>query len=174
MRGKADIEETKGGKHQIIITEIPYQVNKANMVEAIANLVRDKKVVGISDIRDESSRKGIRVVIDLKRDAYPKKVLNQIYKFTSLQTSFGFNMIALIDGIQPRLLDLKAILEEFIKHRQVVVTRRTEFELRVAQARAHILEGLKIALDDIDKVLLNCSFIRFLVNRNVLIYNNSF
>ncbi len=153
MRGRADIEEMKSGRFQIVITEIPYQVNKASLVESMANLVRDKKVTGISDIRDESSRKGVRVVVELKRDAYPKKILNQLYKYTSLQTSFGFNMIALIDGIQPRLCDLKVILEEFIKHRQVVVTRRTEFELRVAQARAHILEGLKIALDDIDKVI---------------------
>jgi DNA gyrase subunit A len=153
MRGKADIEEIKGGKFQIVITEIPYQVNKASLVEATANLVRDKKVNGISDIRDESSREGVRVVIELKRDAYPKKILNQLYKYTNLQTSFGFNMIALIDGIQPRLLDLKLILEQFISHRQVVVTRRTEFELRVAKARAHILEGLKIALDDIDAVI---------------------
>jgi DNA gyrase subunit A len=153
MRGKADIGEMKSGKFQIIITEIPYQVNKASMVEAIANLVRDKKIVGISDVRDESSRTGVRVVVDLKRDAYPKKILNQLYKFTNLQTSFGFNMIALIDGIQPRLLDLKVILEEFVKHRKVVITRRTEYELRVAEARAHILEGLKIALDDIDKVI---------------------
>jgi len=153
MRGKADIEEMKGGKFQIIVTEVPYQVNKANLVESIANLVRDKKVMGISDIRDESNREGIRVVIDLKRDAYPKKILNQLYKFTSLQSSFGFNMIALIDGIQPRLLDLKAILEQFIIHRQTVITRRTEFELKVAKARAHILEGLKLALDDIDKVI---------------------
>ena len=153
MRGRAKIEETKGNKHQIIITEIPYQVNKASLVEKIANLVRDKKLTGISDLRDESNREGVRVVIDLKRDAYPKKVLNQIYKYTPLQTSFGFNMIALIDGIQPRLLDLKIILSEFVKHRKIVVTRRTEFELRVAEARAHILEGLTIALDNIDKVI---------------------
>jgi len=153
MRAKADIEEKKNGRFQIIVTEMPYQVNKANLVEAIANLVRDKKVMGISDIRDESNREGVRVVVELKRDAYPKKVLNQLYKFTALQTSFGFNMIALIDGIQPRLLDLKTILEQFVKHRKIVVTRRTEFELRVAKARAHILEGLKIALDDIDKVI---------------------
>ncbi|MBU1935260.1 DNA gyrase subunit A, partial [Patescibacteria group bacterium] len=153
VRGKADIEETKSGRHQIIITEIPYQVNKASLVEKIADLVRDKKIVGISDLRDESNRDGVRVAIELKRDAYPKKVLNQLYKYTPLQTSFGFNMIALIDGIQPRLLDLKTILEQFIAHRQTVVTRRTEFELRVAEARAHILEGLKIALDDIDKVI---------------------
>ncbi|MBN2306454.1 DNA gyrase subunit A [Candidatus Peregrinibacteria bacterium] len=153
MRGKADIEELKGGKFQIVITEVPYQVNKASMVESMANLVRDKKVVGIADIRDESNREGVRVVIELKRDAYPKKLLNQLYKYTALQSSFGFNMIALIDGIQPRLLDLKAILDEFVKHRRTVVTRRTEFELKVAEARAHILEGLKLALDDIDKVI---------------------
>ncbi len=153
MRGKADIHELKNGRFQIIISEIPYQLNKSSLVEAIANLVRDKKVSGISDIRDESSRGGVRVVVDLKRDAYPKKILNQLYKYTYLQTSFGFNTITLIDGQQPRLVDLKTILEEFIKHRQVVVRRRTEFELRVAKARAHILEGLKIALDDIDKVI---------------------
>lgn len=153
MRGKAEIEEGKSGKSQIVITQVPYQVNKANLVEAMANLVRDKKVVGISDIRDESSRNEVRVVVELKRDAYPKKILNQLYKYTNLQTSFGFNMIALIDGIQPRLLDLKTILEEFIKHRQEVVRRRVEFELKVARARAHILEGLKIALDDIDAVI---------------------
>jgi len=143
----------KGGKFRIVITEIPYQVNKSSLVEAIANLVRDKKVTGITDVRDESNREGVRVVVELKRDAYPKKILNQLYKYTNLQTSFGFNMIALIDGIQPRLLDLKIILEQFIIHRQVVVTRRTEFELRVAKARAHILEGLKIALDHIDEVI---------------------
>lgn len=153
MRGKADIEEQKNGKFHIIITEVPYQVNKATLVESMANLVHEKKIIGISDLRDESSREGVRVVVELKRDAYPKKVLNQLYKYTSLQSSFGFNMIALIDGIQPRLLDLKVILEEFLKHRQVVVRRRTEFELKVAKARAHILEGLKIALDDIDKVI---------------------
>ncbi len=153
VRGKADIEETKGGKFQIIITEIPYQVNKAVLVEDTANLVHEKKIIGISDIRDESNREGVRVVIDLKRDAYPKKILNQLYKYTSLQTSFGFNMIALIDGIQPRLLDLKIILEQFILHRQTVIRRRTEYELKVAKARAHILEGLTIALDNIDKVI---------------------
>ena len=153
MRGRASIEEMKGGKHQIIITEIPYQVNKANLVLAIAGLVRDKKVTGISDVRDESSREGVRVVVELKRDAYPKKILNQLYKYTALQTSFGFNMITLIDGIQPRLIDLKTILVEFLKHRQIVVRRRVEFELKVAKARAHILEGLKIALDNIDAVI---------------------
>lgn len=153
IRGKAEIEEQKSGRSQIVITEIPYQVNKSSLVETMANLVRDKKVIGISDLRDESSRNKVRVVVELKRDAYPKKILNQLYKYTNLQTSFGFNMIALVDGIQPRLLDLKTILEEFIKHRQVVVRRRIEFELKVAKARAHILEGLKIALDDIDAVI---------------------
>ncbi len=153
MRGKADVQEAKGGKFQIVITQIPYQVNKSALVESIADLVRDKKIVGISDVRDESNREGVRVVVEIKRDAYPKKILNQLYKYTNLQTSFGYNMIALVDGIQPRLLDLKAILEQFIAHRQQVVTRRTQFELRMAQARAHILEGLKIALDHIDQVI---------------------
>lgn len=153
MRGRAEIEETKGGKFQIIITEVPYQVNKAALVERIADLVRDKVLTGISDIRDESNRKGVRVVIELKRDTYPKKILNQLYKNTNLQTTFGFNMIGLVNGIQPRLLDLKLILQQFLEHRQEVVRRRTEFELKVAQARAHILEGLKIALDHIDEVI---------------------
>ncbi|MBN1258547.1 DNA gyrase subunit A [Candidatus Peregrinibacteria bacterium] len=153
IRGKADIDEMKGGKFRIVITELPYQVNKAAFVESIANLVHNKKITGISDLRDESNREGMRVVIELKRDAYPKKLLNQLYKYTNLQTSFGFNMIGLVDGIQPRLLDLKAILEQFIGHRKVVITRRTEFELKQAKARAHILEGLKIALDHIDEVI---------------------
>ncbi|MFH0820810.1 MAG: DNA gyrase subunit A [Candidatus Peregrinibacteria bacterium] len=153
MRGRAEIEEQKSGKFRIIITEIPYQINKSVLIEKIAELVHDKKVVGISDIRDESNRKGVRVVIELKRDAYPKKVLNQLYKNTNLQTTFGYNMIALADGIQPRLMDLKVILEHFITHRQVVVRRRTEYELKIAEARAHILEGLNLALDDIDAVI---------------------
>lgn len=153
MRGRAEIEEMKGGKFRIIITEIPYQVNKASMVEKIANLVQAKTITGISDIRDESSRKGVRVVVELKRDAYPKKVLNHLYKYTPLQTSFGFNVIGLVNGIQPRLLDIKLILEQFIAHRQEVVRRRTEYELKVAKARAHILEGLKVALDHIDEVI---------------------
>ncbi len=153
MRARCEIEEMSGGKHRIVVTEMPYQVNKAALVEKIADLVREKKLQGISDLRDESSRKGVRIAIELKRDAYPKKVLNQLYKNTNLQTSFGFNMIGLVNGVQPRLLDLKTILEEFIEHRKVVVTRRTEFELKVAEARAHILEGLKLALDDIDKVI---------------------
>ena len=153
IRGRAVIEETKAGKFRIIITEVPFQVNKAAMVETMADLVRDKVIPGISDIRDESSRKGVRVVVELKRDAFPKKILNQLYKHTNLQTSFGYNMIGLVNGLQPRLLDLKAMLEQFIDHRREVVRRRTEFELNVAKARAHILEGLKIALDHIDEVI---------------------
>lgn len=153
VRGVADIEETAKGRQRIIITEIPYAVNKAGLVEKIADLVRDKKITGISDIRDESSRGKVRVVIDLKKDAYPKKLLNQLYKLTPLQTAFHYNMLALIDGIQPRVLGLQDILNEYIKHRQVVVRRRTEFELGKAKDRAHILEGLKIALDHIDEVI---------------------
>jgi DNA gyrase subunit A len=153
VRGVADIEETAKGRHRIIITEIPYAVNKAGLVEKIAELVQTKRVSGISDIRDESSRGAVRIVIDLKRDAYPKKLLNQIYKLTPLQTAFHYNMLALIDGIQPRVLGLQDIIIEYIKHRQSVVRRRTEFELRKAQERAHVLEGLKIALDHIDEVI---------------------
>ncbi len=153
LRGVADIEETAKGRQRIIITEIPYAVNKAGLVEKIADLVHDKKIAGISDIRDESSRGKVRIVIDLKKDAYPKKLLNQLYKLTPLQTAFHYNMLALVDGIQPRVLGLQDILGEYIKHRQVVVRRRTEFELRKAKDRAHILEGLKIALDHIDEVI---------------------
>jgi DNA gyrase subunit A len=153
VRGVADIEEASKGRHRIVITEIPYAVNKAGLVEKIADLVHEKKVNGISDIRDESSRGAVRVVIDLKKDAYPKKLLNQLYKLTPLQSTFHYNMLALIDGIQPRVLGLQDIIIEYIKHRQVVVRRRTEYELRVARARAHVLEGLKIALDHIDEVI---------------------
>jgi DNA gyrase subunit A len=152
MRAKAEIEERKNGKFQIIITEIPYQVNKADLITKIAELVRDKKIVGISDLRDESKR-DIRIVIELKKEAYPKKLLNQLYKLTPMQSTFNFNMIALVDGLQPKLLDLKQILEHFIVHRQTVIRRRTEFDLGVAKARAHILEGLKIALDHIDEII---------------------
>jgi len=152
-RGIAEIVEGAKGRHQIIITEIPYALNKETLVLKIADLVRDKKLTGISDLRDETARGKVRMVIDLKRDAYPKKLLNQLYKLTPLQTSFHFNMMALIDGIQPRVLGLVDILQEHIKHRQIVVRRRTEFELRKAQERAHILEGLKTALDHIDEVI---------------------
>ena len=141
IRAVANIEETKRGRHQIVVTEIPYAVNKATLIEKIAELVKDKKLTTISDLRDESARGKIRVVIELKKDAYPKKVLNQLYKLTALQTNFHYNMLALIDGIQPRMLGLREILDEFIKHRRQVVRRRTEFELRKAKERAHILEG---------------------------------
>lgn len=153
VRGVADIEETKKGRHRIIISEIPYMLNKAGLIEKIAELVKDKKIGGISDIRDESARGGVRIVIDLKKDAYPKKLLNQLYKLTPLQTTFHYNMLALVDGIQPRILGIGDILSEYIKHRQVVVRRRTEYELRKAKERAHILEGYKIALDNIDEVI---------------------
>jgi len=153
VRGVAEIVEGKKGRHQIVITEIPYALNKENLVIKIADLVHEKKITGISDIRDESARGDVRIVIDLKKDAYPKKLLNQLYKLTPLQTAFHFNMMALVDGIQPRVLGLQDILTEHIKHRQVVVRRRTEYELRKAKERAHILEGLKIALDHIDEVI---------------------
>ena len=152
-RGIAEIVEGAKGRHQIVITEIPYALNKESLVLKIADLVRDKKLTGISDLRDETARGQVRIVIDLKKDAYPKKLLNQLYKLTPLQQSFHFNMMALVDGIQPRVLGLQDILSEHIKHRQQVVRRRTEFELRKARERAHVLEGLKIALDHIDEVI---------------------
>lgn len=153
IRAVANIEETKKGRHQIVVTEMPYSVNKATLIEKIADLVKEKKLQTISDLRDESARGTVRVVIELKKDAYPKKVLNQLYKMTALQTAYHYNMLALIDGIQPRVLGLQEILDEYIRHRRVVVRRRTEFELKKAQERAHILEGYKIALDHIDEVI---------------------
>jgi DNA gyrase subunit A len=153
VRGVAEIVEDSKGKTQIIITEIPYSLNKATLIEKIAELHKEKKIVGIADLRDESSRGLVRIVVDMKRDAFPKKILNQLFKLTPLQGSFNFNMMALIDGIQPRVLGLQDIILEHIKHRQVVVRRRTEFELRKAKDRAHVLEGLKIALDNIDEVI---------------------
>ena len=153
LRGKADIVEEKSGGFQIIISEIPYQVNKADLVEKIADLVKDKKVEGIKALRDESDKDGVRIVIELKKDSYPKKILNALYKHTSLQTTFHLNMLALIDGIQPKVLTLKMILEEYIKHRVEVVRRRTQFDLDKAKDRAHILEGLMIALKNIDEVI---------------------
>lgn len=152
VRAVANIEETKKGRHQIIVTEIPYAVNKASLVEKIAELYKEKKI-SISDLRDESSRGKVRIVIEVKKDGYPKKVLNQLYKLTALQSSFNYNMLALVDGIQPKILGLQEMLEEFVKHRQKVVRRRTEYELRKAKERAHILEGYKIALDNIDEVI---------------------
>lgn len=153
VRAVASIEETNKGRHQIIVTEVPYGLNKSVLLEKIADLVKDKKITGISDLRDESSKGKVRVVVDLKKDAYPKKILNQLFKLTQLQTTFHFNMLALIDGIQPRVLGLEDILREYIKHRQVVVRRRVQFELSKAEARAHILEGLITALDHIDEII---------------------
>jgi DNA gyrase subunit A len=153
VRGVAEVVEGNKGRHQIVITEIPYGLNKASLIEKIADLYKEKKITGISDLRDESARGNVRIVIDLKKDAYPKKLLNQLFKLTPLQMTFHYNMLALIDGIQPRILGLQDIISEHIKHRQVVVRRRTEFELRKAKERAHILEGLKIALDNIDEVI---------------------
>jgi len=142
VRAVTDIEETESGSHNIIVSEIPYQVNKADLVAKIAELVKDKKIEGIRDLRDESDKDGVRVVIELKRDTYPQKILNRLFKLTTLQTTFHVNMLALIDGIQPRVLTLKSVFEEFIKHRKVVIKRRTEFDLARAKARAHILSGL--------------------------------
>src|ERR1035437_8935403 len=152
IRGKAEIEDIGQGKSAIIITELPYQVNKALLVARIANLAKEKKIEGISDLKDEYDRQGIRVVVELKRDSSPKKVLNNLFKYTSLQTSFPANVVALVDGT-PQTLNLKTILEEFLKHRYLVVKRRSEFELRQAMARLHILEGLKIAVENIDAVI---------------------
>lgn len=152
IRGRADIEDIGQGKSAVIITQLPYQVNKALLVARIAELAKDKKIEGISDLRDESDRHGIRIVIELKRDAAPRKVLNNLFKHTGLQTVFAANMVALVDGT-PHTLNLKTILEEYLKHRFLVVTRRSEFELKEAKARLHILEGLKIAVDNIDAVI---------------------
>ncbi|WP_339198187.1 DNA gyrase subunit A [Aeribacillus sp. FSL k6-2211] len=152
LRAKVEIEERENGKQAIIVTEIPYQVNKAKLIEKIAELVREKKIDGISDLRDESDRKGMRIVIEVRRDANVNVLLNNLYKQTALQTSFGINMLALVDG-EPKVLNLKQILEHYLDHQKVVIRRRTAFELRKAEARAHILEGLRIALDHIDEVI---------------------
>ncbi len=152
MRGVATVEEKKNG-HQIIITEIPYQVNKSALITKIAELVTEKKIEGVRDLRDESDREGIRIAIDLKTDAAPQKILNRLYQYTELQKNFSFNMLALQNGIQPQVLSLKDILEAYVDHRKVMVRRRTEFDLKKAEERAHILEGLVMALGDIDKVI---------------------
>lgn len=153
MRAKTEIVEAKGGAFNIIVNEVPYQVNKATLLERIAELVRDKKLEGIRDLRDESNKDGVRVVIELKKDAYPKKVLNRLFTLTQLQETFHVNMLALVDGIQPRVLTLKMVLEEYIKHRQSVVRRRAEYELEGAKKRDHILQGLLIALANIQEVI---------------------
>ena len=152
MRARAHIETNKNGKNSIVITEVTYQTNKANLVEKIADLVREKKVVGITDLRDESDKDGIRVVIETKRDAVPEVILNQLYQHTQLQDTFGIILLALVDGV-PKIMPLKTILNHFVDFRHDVVVRRTQFELKEAEARAHILEGLKTALDNIDEVI---------------------
>lgn len=152
-RAKTDIEEARGGGFRIVVKEVVYQTNKAALLEKIAELVKDKKIEGIRDLRDESNKDGVRIVIELKKDTYPKKILNQLFKHTALQSTFHLNVLALVDGIQPRVLTLKSVLEEYIKHRQEVVTRRTQFDLDRAKDRAHILEGLVLALAKIDQVI---------------------
>jgi len=153
MRAKTEIVENKTGNFQIIVNEITYATNKATLIEKMADLVKEGKILGIKDLRDESSKDGVRIVIDLKKDAYPQKVLNKLYTMTDLQKNFGVNMLALVNGIEPQILNLKSILEHFIAHRKIVVTRRTQFELQKAKDRAHILEGLKKALDHIDAII---------------------
>lgn len=152
MRAKAAIEEKSSGKSQIIISEIPYMVNKSRLIENIANLVRDKVLDGITDLRDESDREGLRIVIELRRDAYPEIVLNHLYKHTALQSTFGVNMLALVGG-KPEVLNLQQVIYHYLNHQKEVIVRRTEFDLRKAQEKAHILEGLKIALDHLDEVI---------------------
>jgi DNA gyrase subunit A len=153
VRGKAEIEEMSNGRYHIRVSEIPYQVNKKTLIEKMAALVNDKIIIGISDIRDESDRDGIRIIVELKKDAYPQKILNQLYKHTDLQSGFSFNMIALSDGLQPKLMNLQEMLAVFVEHRRVVITRRVTFERDRAKEREHILEGLTIALDHIDEVI---------------------
>ncbi len=152
-RAKAEIVETKAGQFQIIVTEMTYATNKATLIMKIADLVKEEKLLGIKDLRDESDKDGVRIVVELKKEAYPQKVLNQLYQMTDLQKNFNVNMLALVDGVDPQVLTLKAILEHYIKHREIVVVRRTEHDLQKAKDRAHILEGLKIALDNIDAVI---------------------
>ncbi|MEK6189659.1 MAG: DNA topoisomerase 4 subunit A, partial [Carnobacterium alterfunditum] len=152
VRAKVEIEIQKNGKERIIVHELPYMVNKARLVERIADLARDKRIEGITDLADESDRDGMRVVIDVRRDVSASVVLNNLYKLTSLQTSFGFNMLAIVNGV-PKVLSLKSILEEYLKHQEIVIRRRTAYDKRKAEARAHILEGLRIALDHIDEII---------------------
>ncbi len=152
VRARANIEVSRNGKENIIITEIPYQVNKTNLIEKIADLVQTKKIEGISDLRDESDRDGMRIVIDLKRDVNPNSILNSLFKHSQMQTTFGIIMLALVDG-QPKVINLKGILRQFIDHRHNIVIRRTRFDLAEAEKRAHILEGLKIAIDNIDEII---------------------
>ena len=152
VRAKTNIEEMPNGRSRIVVTEIPYQVNKAKLVEKIAELVHDKRIEGISDIRDESDRQGMRIVIELKKDVYPQVILNTLYKHTSMQETFGANMLALVNG-QPKILSLRDMVYYYLEHQKDVVTRRTRFDLNKALARAHILEGLLKALDHIDEIV---------------------
>ena len=152
VRARTHIEEAQHGRVSIIVTELPYQINKADLVKKIAEMARDKKIEGISEVRDESDRQGMRMFIELKRDASPESVLNSLYKYTAMQSAFNTNMLALVDQ-QPRILTLKAFLQHYINHREIVITRRTRFELAKAEARKHILEGLRIALDHLDAVI---------------------
>ncbi|MDF2037021.1 DNA gyrase subunit A [Cytobacillus oceanisediminis] len=152
LRAQVEIEQKSNGKEVIIVNEIPYQVNKAKLIEKIAELVRDKRIDGITDLRDESDRNGMRIVIEVRKDANANVLLNNLYKQTALQTSFGINLLALVDG-QPKVLNLKQCLQHYLDHQKVVIRRRTEFELKKAEARAHILEGLRIALDHLDEVI---------------------
>ena len=152
MGAKATIEQNDKEKDRIIVSEIPYMVNKASMIEKTAHLINDKKIEGISDIRDESDRNGLRIIYDLKRDAIPNVVLNNLYKYTQLQSSFGVNNVALVNG-RPKTLNLKELIENYVTHRHEVVTRRTEYELKEAEKRSHILQGYIIALDNIDDVI---------------------
>src|SRR5690625_3455765 len=152
IRAEANIEEQANGREKIIVTELPYQVNKAKLIERIEDHVRDKRIEGISDLREESDRNGMRIVIELRRDANANIVLNNLYKHTALQTTFGINMLSLVDG-QPKVLTVKQCLEHYLEHQKVIIKRRTAFELRRAEARAHILEGLRIALDHLDEVI---------------------
>ena len=152
VRARAEIEEEKNGRFKIVISELPYQVNKARLIETIADLVKDKRIEGISNIEDHSDRNGMHVVIDVKRDASPQIVLNHLYTYTQMQTTFGVIMLAIVDG-EPKTLTLKEILQEYVRFQESVIVRRTQFELRKAQERAHILRGLQIAIDNIDEVI---------------------
>jgi DNA gyrase subunit A len=153
LRARTHTEtEKRSGREAIIVTELPYQVNKARLLEKMAELVKEKKLEGIAELRDESDKDGMRMVIEIKRDHYPDVVLNNLYQHTQMQTVFGINMVALVDG-QPRTLNLKQLLEYFLRHRRDVVTRRTIYELRKARERAHILEGYTVALANIDEVI---------------------
>ncbi len=154
MRARAQIETLSGGgRNRIVVTEIPYQVNKSRLIENIAELVRNKKIDGITDLRDESDREGMRIVIDVRRDANANIILNQLYRHTQMQWTFGVIMLVLVDGGEPKILDLKNMIHYYIEHQKEVIVRRTRFDLNKAEERAHILEGLKIALDNLDAVI---------------------